>query len=69
MNLTRSPCCHHLCFSNAAMCPWCGQAFEQGALERIAIAGEKAFKRNAYRIFLSVFLGSLAVLLFFQLRN
>jgi hypothetical protein len=34
MSLTRSPCCHHLCFSNAAMCPWCGQAFESGALER-----------------------------------
>jgi hypothetical protein len=51
------------------MCPWCGQAFELGALERVAIAGEKAFKRNAYAIFFSVFLGLLAVLLFFQLRN
>jgi len=30
------------------MCPWCGQAFESGALERVAIAGEQAFKRNAY---------------------
>ena len=69
MSLTRSPCCHHLCFSDTAMCPWCGQAFEAGALERIAIAGEKAFNRNAYAIFLSVSLGSLAVLLFFQLRN
>lgn len=69
MSLTRSPCCHHLCFSDAAMCPWCEQAFESGALERIAIAGEKAFNRNAYAIFLSVFLGWLAVLLFFQLRN
>jgi len=69
MSLTRSPCCHHLCFSDAAMCLWCGQAFESGALQRVAIAGEKAFKRNAYAIFLSVFLGSLAVLLFFQLRN
>jgi hypothetical protein len=48
------------------MCPWCGQAFESGALERVAIAGEKAFKRNAYAIFLSVFLGSFAVLLFFN---
>ena len=69
MSLIRSPCCHHLCFSDASMCLWCGQAFESGALERIAIAGEKAFKRNAYAIFVSVFLGSLAVLLFFQLRN
>ena len=51
MSLTRSSCCHHLCFSDAAMCPWCGQAFESGALERVAIAGEKAFKRNAYAIF------------------
>jgi hypothetical protein len=51
------------------MCPWCGQAFESGALERVAIAGEQAFKRNAYAIFFSVFLGSMAVLLFFQLRN
>ena len=57
MSLTRSPCCHHLCFSDAAMCPWCEQAFESGALERIAIAGEKAFNRNAYAIFLSVVLG------------
>ena len=48
------------------MCPWCGQAFESGALERVAIAGEQAFKRNAYAIFFSVFLGSLAVLLFFH---
>ncbi len=69
MNLTRSPCCYHLCFSDAAMCLWCGQAFESGALERLAVAGEKAFKRNAYLAFVSVFLGSLAVLLFFQLRN
>jgi len=69
MSLTRSPCCHHHCFSDAAMFPGCGQAFEWGALERVAIAGEKAFKRNGYTIFLSVFLGSLAVLLFFQLRN
>ena len=69
MSLTRSPCCHHLCFSDAAMCSWCGQAFESGALERIAIAGEQAFKRNAYAIFFSAFLGSLAVLLFFQLRT
>jgi hypothetical protein len=51
------------------MCPWCGQAFEPGALERVAIAGEQAFKRNAYAIFFSVFLGSLALLVFFQLRN
>lgn len=69
MSLTASPCCHHLCFSDASMCSWCGQAFESGALEQIAIAGEKAFNRNAFAIFLSVFLGSLAVLLFFQLRN
>src|ERR1041384_8338290 len=66
MSLTRSPCCHQLCFSDAAMCPWCGQAFESGALERGAIAGEQAVKRNAYSIFFSVFLGSLAVLLFFN---
>jgi hypothetical protein len=51
------------------MCLWCGQAFESGVLERIAIAGEQAFKRNAYAIFFSAFLGSLAVLLFFQLRT
>ena len=69
MSLTRSPCCHHLSFSDAAMCPWCGQAFESGALERVAIAGEKAFKRHAYAIFLSMFVGWLAVLLFFQLRT
>jgi len=30
MSLTRSPCCHYLCFSDAAMCPWCGQAFWAG---------------------------------------
>ena len=69
MSLTRSPCCHHLCFIDAAMCPWCGQAFQSGALERIAIADEKAFKRNVYAVFFSVFLGSVAVLLFFQLQN
>lgn len=69
MSLTRSPCCHHLCFSDVATCAWCGQTFEAGALERIAIAGEKAFKTHAYAMFLSVFLGSLAVLFFFQLRN
>ena len=69
MSLTQSPCCHRLCFSVAAMCPWCGQAFQSGALERIAIAGEKTFNRNAYAIFMSMFLGSLAVLLFFQLRT
>ena len=69
MSLARSPCCHHLCFSDVATCPWCGRAFEAGALERIAVAGEKAFTRNAYAIFLSVLLGSVAVLLFFQLRN
>jgi len=38
-------------------------------LERVAIAVEQAFKRNPYAIFFSVFLGWLAVLLFFQLRN
>jgi len=69
MNVTRSPCCHHLCFSDAAMCLWCGQPYESGALERAAIAGEKAFRRNAYVAFVCVFLGSLAVLLFVQLRN
>lgn len=69
MSLTRSACCHYLCFSDAAMCPWCGQAFEAGALERVAIAGEQAFKRSAYAIFFSVFLGSLALPVFFQLRN
>src|SRR5688572_16803753 len=37
--------------------------------QAVSIAGEKTFNGNAYAIFLSVFLGSLAVLLFFQLRN
>lgn len=69
MRLIRSPCCHHLCFSDAPMFLWCGQTFESGALERVAIAGEQTFTRNSYAIFLSVFLGSLALLLFFQLRN
>jgi hypothetical protein len=69
MSLTRSPCCHHLCFSDVATCAWCGQTFESGALERVAIKGEQAFKRNAYAIFVSVSLASMAVLLFFQLRN
>jgi hypothetical protein len=69
MNLTRSPCCNRLCFSSTAICPWCGHAFELGALERAAIDREEAFKRNAYAIFLSLFLGSLAVLLIFQLQN
>jgi hypothetical protein len=68
MNLTQSPCCHHLCFSDAAMSV-VRTGFAPGPLERVAIAGEQAFKRNAYAIFFSVFLGSLAVLLFFQLRN
>ncbi len=46
MSLIRSPWCHQLCFSDAAVCLWCGQAFELGALERIAIAGEKVFNRR-----------------------
>jgi hypothetical protein len=51
------------------MCPWCGQAFESGALERIAIAGEQAFKRNAYAIFFSAFLGSLGGAALFSTSN
>jgi len=61
----RSPSCHHPCFSNAAVCLWCGETFESGALEQVAIAGEKAFKRKGHAIFLSVLLGSLAVLALF----
>ena len=49
MSLTRSPCSHHLCFSDAAMCPWCGQAFESGALERVAIAGEQTVKARTLK--------------------
>jgi len=48
MNLTQSPCCHHLSFSDAAMSV-VRTGFAPGALERVAIAGEQAFKTNALR--------------------
>jgi len=69
MSLTRSPCCHHLCFRMQLCVRGADRPFEWGALERVAIAGEQAFERNAYAIFFSVFLRSFAVMLFFQLRN
>jgi hypothetical protein len=69
MNLALSPCCHHLCFSNVSACPWCGQAFESGELERIAVAEEKSFKTKSYAMFLGVFVVSLVLLRFIQLQS
>lgn len=66
--LTQSPCCRHLCFTDATSCARCGQVFPSGALERKAVAEEKAFMRKGNALFLIVFLILLALLLSLQLQ-
>ncbi len=63
MDLTKSLCCHRLCFTNAASCPHCGQAFQPGALKAKAVAEDKAFEMKARTLFLVAFLAVPAVLL------
>ncbi|MFN2531618.1 MAG: hypothetical protein ABR555_10000 [Pyrinomonadaceae bacterium] len=66
MDLTRSPCCLHLCFSDAAACPQCGQVFELHELDRKAMSEEKAFAKKANEVFLGIFLAWFALLAFIK---
>jgi hypothetical protein len=66
MDLTKSLCCHRLCFTNAASCPHCGKAFQPGALKAKAVAEGKAFELKARALFLVAFLAVPAVLLLIQ---
>jgi hypothetical protein len=63
MDLTKSPCCHRLCFTDTASCPHCGKAFQPGALQAKAVAEDRAFGRKAHALFLVAFLAVPAMLL------
>ncbi len=69
MNLTKSLCCHRLCFTNTASCPHCGKPFQPGALKAKAVAEDKAFEMKARVLFLVAFLGLPAVLLFVHFQG
>lgn len=68
MNLTRSPCCQRLSFTNAASCPHCGKAFQPGALTAKELGEDKAFAWKAHALFLVAFLTLPLVLLFVGLQ-
>jgi hypothetical protein len=63
MDLTKSPCCHRLCFTNTPTCPHCGEPFQAGALKAKAVAEDKAFEIKARALFLAAFLALPVVLL------
>lgn len=69
MDLTKSLCCHRLCFTNTACCPHCGEPFQPGALKAKAVAEDKAFVRRVHTLFLAAFLALPVVLLFVQLQG
>jgi len=69
MNITKSLCCHRLCFTNAASCPHCGEPFQPGALKAKAVAEDKAFELKARALFLLVFLAFPAVLLLVHFQS
>ena len=69
MELTKSPCCHRLCFTHAATCPHCGKAFPTGALKAKAFAEGKAFERKANALFFAAILAVPVVLLFLQFQG
>lgn len=68
MSLTQCPNCRRRCFTDAASCTSCGELLRPGMLEAQAVAKEKALNAKAYTIFLSLFLTSLAVLVFVELQ-
>ena len=68
MSLTQCPNCRRRCFTDAASCPNCFQVFRPGLLHEYAVAEEKAFSERTNALFLSLFVISLAVLIFFQLQ-
>jgi hypothetical protein len=69
MNITKSLCCHRLCFTNTASCPHCGESFQPGALKAKAVAEDKAFEMKAHALFLAAFLALPALLLFVQFQG
>jgi uncharacterized membrane protein YvbJ len=68
MSLTQCPICHSQCFSDSVLCPSCGETFQVGMLQARAAAEETALTRKANTVFLSLFLTSLAVLVFVELQ-
>ena len=68
MNLTRSPCCQRLSFTNAPTCPHCGKPFQPGALTAKELGEDKAFGKKAHALFLVAFLTVPLVLLFLGLQ-
>ena len=69
MDLTKSLCCHRLCFTNTASCPHCGEPFQPGALKAKAFAEDKAFEMKAHALFLAAFLVLPVVMLFVQFQD
>ena len=59
MGLTKCPHCRKLCFTDAALCPSCRQAFQNGELQAKADAENKAFVRKGYATFLIALLAML----------
>jgi uncharacterized membrane protein YvbJ len=68
MSLTQCPNCHRQCFTDALFCPSCGQTFKPGKLEAQAFANERRFTTKVNALFLSLFLASLAVLVFVEVQ-
>jgi hypothetical protein len=68
MSLTQCPNCRRRCFTDAVSCPNCFQTFQPGLLQAYAVAEEKAFSEKANTLFLSLFVISLSVLMFFQIQ-
>jgi hypothetical protein len=68
MSLTQCPNCNRLCFTDAASCLTCGKTFQSGLLLAQVVAKEKAFSTKANTLFISLFLTSLALLVFIELQ-
>jgi hypothetical protein len=64
MGLTKSLCCHRLCFTNTPSCPHCGKDFQPGLLRARAVAEDRAFDMKAHVLFLVAFLVLPAMLFF-----
>jgi hypothetical protein len=68
MSLTHCPRCSRRCFTDAASCPNCLQAFRPGLLQASAVAEETEFSAKTNALFFSLFVIWVAVLMFFQLQ-
>ena len=68
MGLIQCPNCHHQCFTDSVLCPSCGETFQAGMLQAVAVAEDKMLNRKANILFLSLVGTSLVVLVLVELQ-